>query len=58
MEFKHFTFKDDESETSRRGIISQHIETIGSEYVKKIGDLLHLDQTPMMLDGLAAIKAL
>ncbi|MFP2504426.1 pyocin knob domain-containing S74 family peptidase [Buttiauxella gaviniae] len=58
MEFKHFTFKDDESETPRRGVISQQIETIDPEYVKKIGELLHLDQTPMMLDGLAAIKAL
>ncbi|MEI9481005.1 pyocin knob domain-containing S74 family peptidase [Enterobacter cancerogenus] len=58
MEFKHFTFKDDETQTPRRGVISQQIETIDPEYVKDIGGLLHLDQTPMLLDGLAAIKAL
>lgn len=58
MEFKHFTFKDDETQTPRRGVISQQIETIDPEYVKEIGGLLHLDQTPMLLDGLAAIKAL
>lgn len=58
MEYKHFTFKDDETQTPRRGVISQQIETIDPEYVKEIGGLLHLDQTPMLLDGLAAIQAL
>jgi hypothetical protein len=58
MEFKHFTFKNDETQTPRRGVISQQIETIDPEYVKEIGGLLHLDQTPMLLDALAAIKAL
>jgi hypothetical protein len=58
MEFKHFTFKDDETQTPRRGVISQQIETIDPEYVKEIGGILHLDQTPMLLDALAAIKAL
>ncbi|HHZ8493968.1 TPA: pyocin knob domain-containing S74 family peptidase [Enterobacter mori] len=58
MEFKHFTFKDDETQTPRRGVISQQIETIDPEYVKDIGGLLHLDQIPMLLDALAAIKAL
>ncbi|MCG5129615.1 pyocin knob domain-containing S74 family peptidase [Enterobacter mori] len=58
MEFKHFTFKDDETQTPRRGVISQQIETIDPEYVKEIGGLLHLDQTPMLLDALASIKAL
>lgn len=58
MVFKNFTFKDDETQTPRRGVISQQIETIDPEYVKEIGGLLHLDQTPMLLDALAAIKAL
>jgi len=58
MEFKHFTFKYDETQTPRRGVISQQIKTIDPEYVKDIGGLLHLDQTPMLLDALAAIKAL
>lgn len=42
----------------RRGVISQQIKDIDTQYVKQVGDLLHLDQTPMLLDGLAAIKAL
>jgi len=58
MEFKHFTFKDDETQTPRRGVISQQIQTIDPEYVKEIGSKLHLDQTPLLLDALAAIKAL
>ena len=58
MELKHFTFKDDETQTPRRGVISQQIETIDPEYVKDIGGILHLDQTPMLLDALVAIKAL
>lgn len=58
MEFKHFTFNYDETQTPRRGVISQQIKTIDPEYVKDIGGLLHLDQTPMLLDALAAIKAL
>ncbi|AEW73857.1 hypothetical protein EcWSU1_02422 [Enterobacter ludwigii] len=58
MEFKHFTFKDDETQTPRRGVISQQIQTIDPEYVKEIGGILHLDQTPLLLDALAAIKAL
>ncbi|WP_293797022.1 tail fiber domain-containing protein [uncultured Pantoea sp.] len=58
MEFKNFTFKNDESNTPRRGVISQQINTIDPQYVKRIGDLLHLDQTPMLLDGLASIKTL
>lgn len=59
MEFKLFRFKDDKPEKSaRRGVISQQIKTIDKEYVKKVGDILTLDQTPMLLDGLAAIKAL
>ncbi len=33
MEFKHFTFKDDETQTPRRGVISQQIETIDPEYL-------------------------
>lgn len=58
MEFKHFIFKNDETQTPRRGVISQQIEAIDPEYVKEIGGLLHLDQTPMLLDALAAISAL
>ncbi len=58
MEFKVFTFKDDEKERQRRGVISQQIQTIDEQYVKTIDGKLHLDQTPMLLDGLAAIKAL
>lgn len=59
MEFKIFSFKSDGPEKSyRRGVISQQIRLIDREYVREIGGLYHLDQTPMLLDGLAAIKAL
>lgn len=59
MNFKIFKFNDDSSDKSyRRGVISQQIRTIDKEYTKEIGGFYHLDQTPMLLDGLAAIKAL
>ena len=58
MDFVNFTFKSDEDETPRRGVVSQQIMNIDPQYVKEVGDLYHLDETPMMLDGLAAIKAL
>ncbi len=58
MDFVNFTFKSDEDQTPRRGVVSQQIMNIDPQYVKEVGDLYHLDETPMMLDGLAAIKAL
>ncbi|QVW27750.1 putative endosialidase [Hafnia phage Pocis76] len=58
MEFKIFAFKDDETQRYRRGVISQQIKKIDKDYVNMVGDRMVLDQTPMMLDGLAAIKAL
>lgn len=71
MDFWNFIFNSDtynvDRETGetllreapkRRGVISQQIKDIDPQYVKQVGDLLHLDQTPMLLDGLAAIKAL
>lgn len=59
MEFKVFSFKDDKKGKGyRRGVISQQIRQIDKEYTKEIGGYYHLDQTPMLLDGLAAIKAL
>ncbi|MBY7334197.1 hypothetical protein K6631_06835 [Escherichia coli] len=57
MEFKDFTFNDT-PDKARRGVISQQIRTIDPQYVNKIGELYHLDQTPMLLDGLAAIQEL
>lgn len=62
MEFKLFNFKEEmiqgKDKTTRRGVISQQIRMIDKEYVKNVGGYWHLDQTPMLLDGLAAIKAL
>ena len=59
MNFKIFKFNDDGPDKSyRRGVISQQIRSIDKEYTKEIGGFYHLDQTPMLLDGLAAIKAL
>ncbi|QGH45230.1 tail fiber protein [Bacteriophage Eos] len=58
MEFKQFAFKNDEEQRLRRGVISQQIVNIDPEYVKEIGGYLHLDETPLLLDALAAIKDL
>lgn len=71
MEFWSFIFNGDKTRIDRetgeaiaqeapkrRGVMSQQIMTIDQQYVKKIGDLWHLDQTPLLLDALAAIKAL
>lgn len=58
MEFKIFTFKADKTQRYRRGVISQQVKKIDKDYVNMVGDRMVLDQTPMLLDGLAAIKAL
>ncbi|EOV0588736.1 pyocin knob domain-containing S74 family peptidase [Cronobacter sakazakii] len=59
MEFKLFRYKWDKPERSaRRGVIAQQIMQIDKEYVKDVGENMVLDQTPMLLDALAAIKAL
>lgn len=58
MDFKIFSFKKDETGRYRRGVISQQIRLIDKDYVNNVGGFWHLDQTPMLLDGLAAIKAL
>ncbi|WP_052959227.1 prophage tail fiber N-terminal domain-containing protein [Hafnia alvei] len=58
MEFKIFAFIGDESQRFRRGVISQQIKKIDKDYVSLVADHLCLDPTPMLLDGLAAIKAL
>lgn len=63
MEFKLFKFKEEHATkenvgATRRGVISQQIRMIDKEYTREIGGYYHLDQTPMLLDGLAAIKAL
>ncbi|EFP8320574.1 TPA: tail fiber domain-containing protein [Escherichia albertii] len=58
MEFVNFTFNSDKDKKARRGVISQQIQEIDPQYVNKVGEYLHLDETPMMLDGLAAIQEL
>lgn len=59
MEFKLFRYLSDSPERStRRGVIAQQVRLIDREYTTKVGDKLHLDTTPMLLDGLAAIQAL
>ncbi|WFG41068.1 hypothetical protein NBDNFGHP_00019 [Salmonella phage MET_P1_100_107] len=59
MEFKLFRYlKDSPERSTRRGVIAQQVRNIDREYTTKVGDKLHLDTTPMLLDGLAAIQAL
>lgn len=60
MEFKRFVYIDDESQSERRGVIAQQIEQIDPQYVHsedKSGRYT-LDLNPLVLDALAAIKAL
>ncbi|MEE9660747.1 tail fiber domain-containing protein [Enterobacter cloacae complex sp. CARB60] len=60
MEFKTFFYNDDENKTSRRGVVAQQIETIDPEYVHsaEMTGIMTLDSTPLLMDALAAIKAL
>lgn len=60
LEFKNFTYKNDESQTPRRGIIAQQAETVDPEYVHsaEASGVMTLDSNPLLLDALAAIKAL
>lgn len=59
MEFKLFRYLNDSPERStRRGVVAQQVRWIDREYTTKVGDQLHLDIHPMLMDGLAAIQAL
>jgi Chaperone of endosialidase len=60
MDFKTFYYNDDEDETPRRGIIAQEAEKIDPEYVHnaEMTGKYSLDLNPLVLDALAAIKAL
>ncbi len=57
MEFKHFTLRMMIRRPHGAEYLSR-LKRLILWYVKEIGGLLHLDQTPMLLDALAAIKAL
>ena len=60
MEFKRFYYLDDDEQTERRGVIAQQIEQIDKEYVHSAEGVgkMTLDLNPLMMDALAAIKAL
>ncbi|QEA09657.1 putative tail fiber [Escherichia phage Henu7] len=60
MEFKRFYYLDDDEQTERRGVIAQQIEQIDKEYVHSAEGVgkVTLDLNPLMMDALAAIKAL
>lgn len=60
LQFWNFIFNKDAEKAGpvRRGIISQQIKNIDPQYVKEVGGYLHLDNTPLLLDGLAAIQEL
>ena len=59
MEFKSFRYlKDGPERGERRGVIAQQIAEIDSEYTTQVGEYLHLDTHPMLMDALAAIQAL
>ena len=50
----------DEAKTTRRGVIAQELEKIDPQYVHSAEESgkMTLDLNPLMLDALAAIKAL
>ncbi|ENO6485441.1 tail fiber domain-containing protein [Enterobacter kobei] len=60
MEFKRFYYLDDDERTERRGVIAQQIEQIDKQYVHSAEGVgkMTLDLNPLMMDALAAIKAL
>ena len=60
MEFKRFYYLDDDEQTERRGVIAQQIEQIDKQYVHSAEGVgkMTLDLNPLMMDALAAIKAL
>ena len=60
MEFVSFRYKDDDSEAVRRGLIAQQVEKIDPQYVHSAEGVgkMTLDLNPLLMDALAAIKAL
>lgn len=60
MEFVSFRYKDDDSEAVRRGVIAQQVEQIDPQYVHSAEGVgkMTLDMNPLLMDALAAIKAL
>ena len=60
MEFVSFRYKDDDTETLRRGVIAQQVEKIDPQYVHSAEGVgkMTLDLNPLLMDALAAIQAL
>lgn len=60
MDFKTFYYLADEAKTTRRGVIAQKLEKIDPQYVHSAEESgkMTLDLNPLVLDALAAIKAL
>ena len=61
LEFKTFRYnKDGEDGPVRRGIIAQQAQTVDPEYVHsaEASGVMTLDSNPLLLDALAAVKAL
>ncbi|EOE6650904.1 tail fiber domain-containing protein [Enterobacter hormaechei] len=60
MEFVSFRYKDDDSEAVRRGVIAQQVKKIDPQYVHSAEGVgkMTLDLNPLLMDALAAIKAL
>ena len=60
MDFKTFYYLADEDKKVRRGVIAQELEMIDPQYVHSAEESgkMTLDLNPLVLDALAAIKAL
>jgi hypothetical protein len=60
MDFRTFYYLDDENKTIRRGVVAQELQLIDPQYVHSAEESgkMTLDLNPLVLDALAAIKAL
>jgi hypothetical protein len=60
MDFKTFYYLADKEKTIRRGVVAQELEKIDPQYVHSAEESgkMTLDLNPLVLDALAAIKAL
>lgn len=60
MDFKTFYYLADADKTIRRGVVAQELEKIDPQYVHSAEESgkMTLDLNPLVLDALAAIKAL
>ncbi|EPT1451943.1 tail fiber domain-containing protein [Escherichia coli] len=58
LEFKTFTMKDDAARHINRGVIAQQARNVDANYVREDMEHLRMETYPLLMDALAAVKAL